>query len=132
MTKKITDSRLARLWSQAVVAKYGRCPITGMTDDLQAHHIIPKGRQNRFALRWDIRNGVPLHPTAHRALHDGDLTVIKKVMDYVADRGDMDYLMGLKYKLKDEYLKELGVSEDEFKEDICAELKCAIAGSCGM
>ena len=113
--KKITSSRLNNLWSKAVKAKYRRCPFTGSTEDLQAHHIIPKGRQNRFALRWDIRNGVPLSAQAHRSIHDGDMDAQKKLIAYVEERGDKDYLMSLKHKLKYDFLKDLGLTEEEYK-----------------
>ena len=121
MSKKtVSDSRLNTLWSHAVIAKYGRCPISGMVEDLQAHHIIPKGRQRRFALRWDIRNGVPLSVTVHRALHDGDLEVTADLIDYVSHRGDIEYLQDLKNMLKFDLLKD--ISEDEFRTAKKAEL----------
>lgn len=126
-TKKISDSRLASLWSRAVIAKYKRCPITGAVDGLQAHHVIPKGRQRRFALRWDIRNGCPLSADAHRRLHDGDLSVIRKVIDYIERRGDLEYLQALKYKLKPDYLREIGLTEDEYRANIKKELEEAIS-----
>lgn len=119
----IKDSTLNRLWSRAVKAKYGRCPVTGQTDGLEAHHVVLKGRNNRYALRWDIRNGVPLHATAHRALHDGDLTVLKTVLEHIKDRGDTDYLMSLKNVMKPDFLKELGLTDAEFREAKKKELQ---------
>ena len=122
--KKVSDSMLSRLWSVAVKAKYKRCPVTGATEDLQSHHIVAKGRQNRFCLRWDIRNGVPLHTDAHRRLHDGDMDVQEKLIEYVTERGDRDYLMRLKYMMKHEFLTvHLGISEDEYRLKTMAELK---------
>ena len=122
--KKVSDSMLSRLWSVAVKAKYKRCPVTGATEDLQSHHIVAKGRQNRFCLRWDIRNGVPLHPDVHRRLHDGDMDVQEKLIEYVTERGDKDYLMRLKNMMKHEFLSvHLGMSEDEYRLKTMAELK---------
>jgi hypothetical protein len=121
---KISDSRLTTLWSKAVKAKYKSCPITGYRDSLEAHHIIPNGRQKRFALRWDIRNGVPLSSEAHRLLHDGDLSVIKKLLAYVDERGDTEHLMYLKHMLKNEFLSiHLGLSEDEYRKKVKEELE---------
>jgi len=121
--RRISDSRLSRLWSHAVKVKYGRCPITGQTDGLQSHHIIPKGRQNRFCIRWNIRNGVPLSDAAHRMLHDGDIDVQKKLIEYVEDRGDKDYLMEIKNMLKHEFLQHIGMCESEYRKMLLDELK---------
>lgn len=121
--KKISDSRLSNLWSKAVKIKYGRCPITGETDDLQAHHIVPKGRQNRFALRWCLRNGVPLSHEAHRRLHDGDMYVQERLLEYVHERGDFEYLMSIKNMLKFDYLKSIKMSEDEYRYNLLVTLK---------
>jgi hypothetical protein len=115
MKKAVPDSTLSKLWSRAVVAYYGSCPITGRSDFLHAHHIVGKGRQNRFSSRWDIRNGVPLSPEAHRAYHDGDLTVSKKLLEYVESRGDVEHLMRLKNMLKHEFLLSIGKTEDEYR-----------------
>ena len=115
--KKPSDNKLKRLWSRAVIAKYKYCPITGERDNLQAHHIVPKGRQNRFALRWDIRNGVPLHPTAHRKIHDGDLVTQRKLLEYIDARGDTEYLMRMKSVLKHEFLnRHMQMTEDEYRQ----------------
>jgi len=119
----ISDSRLSTLWSKAVIAKYKHCPVTGRVDGLQAHHVIPKGRQNRFAIRWNLRNGCPLAPEAHRALHDGDPVVIRKVLDYVDRRGDLEYLSELKHVMKHEFLHGLGISEDEYRAAVKKELE---------
>jgi len=129
MSKKkhsVSDSALSKLWSRAVKVKYRRCPITGMGEPLESHHIVAKGRQNRFALRWDIRNGVPLHPSAHRAIHDGDLDSQRKLIDYVSDRGDKDYLMSIKHMLKQDYLRSLGLTEDEYRVKVKEELESII------
>ena len=122
--KKVSDARLSNLWSAAVKAKYKRCPITGATDGLQSHHIVAKGRQNRFCLRWDIANGVPLRPDVHRLFHDGDIDVQEKLIAYVTERGDRDYLMRLKNMLKREFLSvHVGMSEDEYRYNTMLELK---------
>ena len=126
----VSDNRLNTLWSRAVKAKYHRCPISNRNYDLQAHHIIAKGRQRRFALRWDIRNGVPLSPEAHRALHDGDLTVNKLLLEYVEQRGDFRHLQRTKNLLKPDFLGELGLTEDEYRLKLQHELIAIIEGGC--
>ena len=123
-----SNNRLGTLWSKAVKVKYKRCPLSGTTDDLQAHHIIAKGRQRRFSLRWDVRNGVPLSAAAHRAIHDGDLVANKKLLAYVAERGDEDYLQGLKNLLKPDFLKGKGLTEDEYRVKVAEELQEIIQG----
>jgi hypothetical protein len=121
-----SNNRLNDLWSKAVKARYKRCPLSGAVDDLQAHHIIAKGRQRRFSLRWDIRNGVPLSAQAHRAIHDGDLVANKRLLSYVEERGDEDYLQGLKNLLKPDFLKKKGLTEDEYRCKMAEELKAII------
>lgn len=123
----VSDNKLNTLWSKAVKAKYRRCPITGRCFDLQAHHIIAKGRQRRFPLRWDIRNGVPLSPDAHRALHDGDLVINQRLLAYVEERGDIEHLQRIKNLLKPDFLRGLGLTEDEYRLKLKAELIKIIA-----
>ncbi len=125
MSKKkhsVSDSKLNTLWSKAVKAKYKQCAISHQSFDLQAHHVIAKGRQKRFALRWDIRNGVPLSYEAHRALHDGDLTVNKLLLEHVFDRGDVEYLQRIKNLLKPDFLREIGLTENEYRLKLKKEL----------
>lgn len=121
--KSVSDATLTRLWSKAVRARDKRCPITGATEDLQAHHIIHKGRQRRFALRWDIRNGVALSQWAHRELHDGNLDITEQVIDYVRDRGDFEYLEERRNLYKHDLLLEMGMSENEYRKYIKKELE---------
>jgi hypothetical protein len=121
--KAVADATLTRLWAKAVIAKYKRCPITGERARLQAHHIIYKGRQNRYAVRWDLRNGICLSPEAHRALHDGDIDTQKRLIEYVEERGDKEYLMRQKNKMKPDFLRELGLTDDEYRRKIKAELE---------
>lgn len=124
--KSVSDSRLTQLWSKAVRARDKRCPITGETENLQAHHIIHKGRQRRFALRWDIRNGVALSHTAHRELHDGNLDITERIIDYVRQRGDMEYLEARRHMFKHNLLLSLGMSENEYRKYIKKELEATI------
>jgi hypothetical protein len=126
----VSDNKLSTLWAKAVKAKYKRCPVSRRCFDLQAHHIIAKGRQRRFALRWDIRNGVPLSPDIHRGLHDGDLYINKAVLEYVERRGDLEHLQLAKNLLKQDFLKELGLTEDEYRLKLKAELIEIICEGC--
>jgi hypothetical protein len=121
--KSVSDTTLTRLWSKAVRARDGRCPITGAYEDLQAHHVIHKGRQRRFALRWDVRNGVALSHTAHRELHDGNLQIIEKIIEYVRNRGDLEYLEERRSMYKHELLLSLGMSENEYRIHLKNELE---------
>lgn len=121
--KSVSDSRLTQLWSKAVRARDKRCPITGETENLQAHHIIHKGRQRRFALRWDIRNGVALSHSAHRELHDGNLEIQRRIIQYVEDRGDLEYLESRRHLFKHDLLLSIGMSENEYRNHIKKELE---------
>ena len=121
--KSVADSTLTSLWSKAVRARDKRCPITGATEELQSHHIINKGRQRRFALRWDIRNGLALSHWAHRELHDGNLEINERIVDYVRQRGDLEYLEERRHLFKHDLLLELGMSENEYRKYIKKELQ---------
>jgi hypothetical protein len=118
-----SDSRLSTLWSRAVIAKYKRCPVTGRTEGLQSHHVIPKGRQNRFSIRWNLRNGCPLAPEAHRALHDGDPVTVRKVLDYIERRGDLEYLSAIKNMMKHDFLSSIAMDEDEYRQSLKMEFE---------
>jgi len=49
---------LDNLWKQAVFKKYGKvCSWCGKDKYVQVHHMITR---SNYALRWDVRNGVPL------------------------------------------------------------------------
>lgn len=123
MKKSISDTRLNTLWSDAVKALYKCDPLSGDVNNLHAHHVIGKGRQNRFSIRWDIRNGVPLSPENHRKLHDMDLKVTRALIDHIEKRGDLEYLQSLKNKLKHEFLKDLGLSENQYRMMVALNLK---------
>ena len=121
--KSVSDSRLTTLWSRAVRARDGRCPITGETENLQAHHIINKGRQRRFALRWDIRNGIALSHYAHSELHNGNLEITERIIEHVRERGDLEYLEERRNMYKHELLLSMGMSENEYRNYIKKELE---------
>lgn len=121
--KKISDSRLSGLWSKAVKIKYKRCPITGETDNLESHHAVPKGWQNRFPIRWEIRNGIPLRPDIHRRVTDGDLEIQRQLTDYLERRGDLEYLMSIRNMVKHDYLKHIKMTEDEYRYHTMKTLK---------
>lgn len=122
MKKTVPDSTLSTLWSKAVLAKYRYDPITGR-EGTEAHHVIPKGRQSRFAIRWNIRNGAALEHSTHDKVTTGDMDITEKVIEYVRERGDFEYLQRIKYMLKDEFLKDLGLTENEYRIKVRNELK---------
>ena len=51
-----------KLWAE-IIRSIGYCFVCGTTKNLQAHHIVPKEREE---LRWDLNNGVCLCATHHR------------------------------------------------------------------
>lgn len=125
MRKSVSDSTLNKLWSKAVAIKYPFDPITGQ-EGTDSHHVIPKGRQNRFAIRWEIRNGVRLTSATHRKYHNNDLEVMKGLLNHIEQRGDTEYLLELKNKLKPDFLKELGLIENEYRLKLKKELTAII------
>ena len=106
--KSVTDAHLDKLWSKAV--RLG-CP-----EGYQAHHII---RRSHFATRWDIKNGMPLSPQEHEAAHRQPMRFAAAVMAWP----HYDYLQDMERVLKPDFLKNQGLTENEYRLKIEAELK---------
>lgn len=86
-TGKITAKDCDELWAKAVKARAGyKCEQSGGTNELQAHHIIPR---TCWALRYDLENGVCLTKYYHLfwAHHDG-----VSFAKWIATKRDLNYL----------------------------------------
>jgi len=56
-------------WSRAVRERDGRCLDCGATEDLHAHHVLPKSTHPELAL--DLSNGKTLCYRCHKRAHEG-------------------------------------------------------------
>jgi hypothetical protein len=60
-------------------------------------------------------------------LHDGDLVVNQRLLAYVEERGDIEHLQRVKNLLKPDFLRGLGLTEDEYRLKLKDELIKIIA-----
>ena len=88
----------------------------GYPEGYHAHHII---KRSHFATRWDIRNGMPLSPREHEAAHKQPLRFATAIMAWPA----YDYLQDMEKILKPDFLKNQGLTENEYRLKIKAELE---------
>lgn len=57
-------------WAQKVLERDGyTCQITGLKEDLEAHHIKPKGEKEYEHLALDVNNGITVSKPAHTYIH---------------------------------------------------------------
>jgi hypothetical protein len=108
---------LDKYWRWAIQHKYqGRCAVC-FKPAVDAHHVV-KRSQNWF-LRWDIENGVALCRECHSQAESlYYLSIILKIVDgrYLEE-------MEKKYRFKTDVLKDLKMSEAEFKKQKAEELR---------
>ena len=124
MNKSVADSTLNALWRKAALAAWGyrdplsnHCDPTGET--LQCHHII---KRRNFVTRWDWKNGVPLTVESHQWAHTG--AGHAKLWSLL----DSEYLEEMEKWLKPDYLRHIGLSENEFRIQLRDRLKAVIDG----
>lgn len=105
-----SESRLRKLWREAVLGVWPYDPFTGESrpSQLQCHHIVYR---RYWVLRWDWRNGIALSHESHRRVHgvEGSGLVLNRLTDH-----HRDYLLSLHRVTKPEYLTATGMSEAEF------------------
>lgn len=106
--KKKIIKDLEKMWHIAVFMREGnRCIVCGKpaTD---AHHIIR--RSQSLALKYDLKNGVPLCRACHFGLHKrDDIRIYKAILEYIGDERFL-YLMHHKrdiFKNSKSHLKEV-------------------------
>ena len=109
--KSVSDSRLMRLWREAVLVHWNYTdPIAKVYDPsgerLQCHHIIPR---RHYLTRWDYLNGIPLTPESHAFAHTGSGAA--KVRELV----DAEYLDERERMLKKDWLRDNEMTDDEFR-----------------
>jgi len=125
--KSVSDRYLEQLWRKAVLAEHGHrcffCHYGETVGPLEAHHIV---RRARKVLRWDWRNGIPVHKyhlvdgkmTCHQFAHTkaGERIIARRHQYY----RELCRLEQMNFK---EYMQQGGVTEDEFRRQKLAELK---------
>jgi predicted restriction endonuclease len=112
------NKSLDDLWSKAVKTIYlYRCALCGATEGLESHHVVH--RRASWVLRWDVENGICL---CHKCHNVADMLLIKKK---IASHIKYEYLsdMEIKYRFKDDYLLEKGISEKEYRVTKAEELR---------
>ena len=114
----LSDSTLSALWRK-VVLHVGRntCVICGGGGTLQAHHVIHRRYK---ILRWDFRNGVPVHAGCHETANMQGV--------YAAYPVWQDYLMERSRWLYKQYVTERGMSEADWRHDVKADLLGELGG----
>ena len=118
----LSDISLLRLWRKAVLGHYGyRCIICGQGGELEVHHCVHRGQAK--LLRWDWRNGVPVH--------HGDCHAAANNMGvYAANPEYFDYLKARALMTIKQYLADNEVSEAVWRGAVKADLlrEIAVAG----
>jgi hypothetical protein len=117
MPKGLSDSNLLILWRKAVLRYHqNRCVICGENGMLECHHIVHRMRK---ILRWDYRNGVPVH---HGDCHETANRMGTGVVSY--EMGS--YLLEQARLTFKQFLLDNNLSESEWrvavKADLLAEL----------
>ena len=117
----LSDANLAVLFRKAVLKHYGyRCIICGQGGDLEVHHCVHRGQAK--LLRWDWRNGVPVHHgDCHAAANRmGRLAADVEFHDYIEAQARQTF----KQFLSDSRVTE-AVWRGHVKADMLAELAAA-------
>lgn len=118
MKTRYKNKYLDDLWSLAVRAMYlNRCALCGAIEGLEAHHIVH--RRDNWILRLDVENGICL---CHKCHSIADTLCAKK---QISERIKYEYLsdMEIKYRFKDDYLIDKGISEKEYRAMKAEELR---------
>lgn len=109
----LSDSTLSALWRKAVL-HVGRdtCIICHGGGTLECHHVIHRRYK---MLRWDWRNGVPVHPgdchdTANKM---GIYAALPEFQNYLMERSRWNYK---------QYVTERGMSESDWRHNVKADL----------
>lgn len=114
----LSDSALMALWRKAVLSHYGnRCIICGGGGTLEAHHVI---KRRYKLLRYDWRNGVPVHHGDCHATAD-------RMGVYAAPSAHQDFLLAMARATFKQYMSEVGLSDAEWRGRAKAELLAELA-----
>lgn len=117
LERGLSNSTLDDLWRRAVKKGGGyRCRNCGGGGTLEAHHCVHR----RYSLlRWDVRNGTPVHA--------GDCHAAVNLLGVGAARPeDQQYLINTACLTKKQYLQEQGLSESEWRQQVKAELEAKV------
>ena len=119
----LSDANLAVLFRKAVLKHYGyRCIICGQGGELEVHHCVHRGQAK--LLRWDWRNGVPVH---HGDCH----AAANRMGRLAADVEFQDYIEFLARKTIKQYLADEGITEAMWRGAVKAALLAELAAAEG-
>ncbi len=118
-SKKKIMKAMDRMWSHLIFATYGnRCVLCGKPA-VDSHHIIRRSKSN--ALRYDIKNGVPLCKGCHFfGIHKGSTEHHKALLEWIGEE-KYAYLQ----QKKNEYTKMNISSLRERAKELYEQLKKA-------
>ena len=139
--KAVSDGYMLTLWRQAVKA-YWFGPMRDVTQNIwkameadgaplnstmviECHHII---KRIQFCTRYDYRNGFPLPKNLHDWVGGHSL---RSTNIFLRLHPFYDYLRERQGQLKPDFLRGLGLSENEYRISIKKELT-DIVKSCSM
>lgn len=114
----LSDSTIEALWRRVVLKRGGyRCVVCGRGGTLECHHVI---KRRYKLLRWDYRNGVPVHTGDCHDTADKMGTGISPMW--------AEYLLLQSRWTKKGYLLQSGQSDSEWRGSVRAELEAALFG----
>ena len=127
----ISDSRLMNLWRKAVLINWNYTdPLYPYLhngaqwrdtsgESLQCHHYV--GRR-KLLTRWSYKNGVPLTVESHQFAHTGrGNEILRSLMD-------VEWLDAMERITAKDYFAHKGMTDDEYRVLMMAELKGIIGG----
>lgn len=107
------DTSLFILWRRAVFHRWGfACAICGARYGLEVHHIV---KRRVKLLRWNLQNGLPVCRECHGKHAD-------LVAPTLIPEAQLAYLQGRRALTYKQYLFDRGLSENEFRAQVKAEL----------
>jgi hypothetical protein len=111
------DDNLLHWWRKCVRAEWVECGLCGSTDNLQAHHIIPRAH---FLTRWDWRNGILLCGKCHSNIHNAIGT--DKIKNAIG-KESWEQIEALSMITQKDFLSSHGLTRKEFQAQILEGLK---------
>lgn len=88
--KQLIEKEAGKIWSEIVLSKNdGRCLVCGKKAE-HPHHFVFKSRS--LALKYDIRNGIPLCSHCHLLIHGRQDPVVQGIIVLKKGKKWLDYI----------------------------------------